>query len=594
MSKKVIIKVCAGTGGIATPSNEVLSAFEKELSSAGIRATFKGTGLPIIHQVGCRGLCSKDVLVDVILNGEKTTYKAIQPDMVPRIVTEHIIEGTPVTDWIVGEAYHNYYKSQVRIVLSNCGEIDPEDINAYMSVGGYEAARRALILMSPEEIVEIIKSSGLRGRGGAGFPTGIKWEVALKTTSDNKYVICNGDEGDPGAFMDRALMEGDPHAIIEGMLICAKAIGSHHGYIYVRDEYLLAVKRLQKAIDQCYKERFLGKDIFKSGFDFDLKIFKGAGAFVCGEATALMRSIEGKRGMPTPKTWRSAIKGLWDKPTVLNNVETFANVPKILLKGPEWYKKIGTDTSGGTKVFALTGKIKYSGLIEVPLGISLKKIIYDIGGGIKEDKAYKAVLTGGPSGGCIPAELLDIEVDYESLAEVGSIMGSGTMIVLDENDCMVNTAKFFLEFTQTESCGKCTPCRIGTKRMLEILNRITDGSGSEGDIELLEELGTYMKETSLCGLGMTAPNPVLSTLKYFRNEYEAHIRDKKCPAGICKDLITYTILEDICKGCGACRRVCPTGAVSGMKKKPHEINPELCIKCGSCFEACKFKAVLKV
>lgn len=593
MNKTVIIKVCAGTGGIAAPGNEVLSAFKKELSSAGICARFNDT-CSMAHQVGCRGLCSRDVLVDVVLNGKKTTYKRVQPDMVPRIVSEHILQGTPVKDWMVGKAYHNFHKSQKRIVLSNCGEIDPEDINTYRSVGGYKAAQKALTSMSPEEIVEIIKSSNLRGRGGAGFPTGIKWEVALKNTSDIKYVICNGDEGDPGAYMDRALMEGDPHAIIEGMLICAKAIGSHHGYIYVRAEYPLAVKRLQIALNKCYESALLGKNIFNSGFDFDIKIFKGAGAFVCGEATALMRSIEGKRGMPTPRIWRSTIKGLWGKPTVLNNVETLSNIPKIIQKGPKWFKKIGTPTSCGTKVFALTGKIQYSGLIEVPLGISLRKIIYDIGGGIKEDKSCKAVLTGGPSGGCIPAELLDIEVDYESLAEAGSIMGSGGMIVLDEDDCMVNTAKYFLEFTQAESCGKCTPCRIGTKRILEILERITVGNGRDGDIELLEELGAYMKESSLCGLGMTAPNPVLSTLKYFRNEYNAHIRDKKCPAGVCKDLITYTILEDICKGCGACRRVCPTGAATGMKKKPHEINPELCIKCGSCFDACKFKAVLKV
>ena len=593
MSKEVIIKVCTGTGGISAPGNEVLSAFEKELSSAGIHATFKDT-CSTVHQVGCRGLCTKDVLVDIILNGEKTTYKYIQPDMVSRIVTEHIMEGKPVTEWMVGEAYHNFHKSQVRIVLSNCGEIDPEDINAYISVGGYGAARMALTSMSPEEIVEIIKSSRLRGRGGAGFPTGIKWEVALKSTSDFKYVICNGDEGDPGAFMDRALMEGDPHSIIEGMIICAKAIEANYGYIYVRAEYPLAVKRLQIAIDQCYEAGFLGKNIFNVGIDFDLKIFKSAGAFVCGEATALMRSIEGKRGVPTPKIWRSAIKGLWGKPTVLNNVETFANIPKIILKGPKLYKQIGTDMSGGTKVFALAGKIKYSGLIEVPFGISLRKIIYDIGGGIKDDKSFKAVLTGGPSGGCIPSELLDIDIDYESLAEVGSIMGSGGMIVLDETDCMINTAKYFLEFTKEESCGKCTPCRIGAKRMHEILVRITEGNGRDGDIELLEELGNYMKSTSLCGLGMTAPNPVLSTIKYFRNEYEAHIRDKKCPAGVCKDLITYVILEDICTGCGACRRICPTGAATGLKKKPHEINPELCIKCGSCFDACKFKAILKV
>ncbi len=408
-----------------------------------------------------------------------------------------------------------------------------------------------------------------------------------------KYVICNGDEGDPGAFMDRAVMEGDPHSVIEGMIICAKAIGSHFGYIYVRAEYPLAVKHLQMAIDQCHEAGFLGKNIFTTGFDFDIKIFKGAGAFVCGEATALMRSIEGKRGMPSPKLWHSAIKGLWDKPTVLNNVETFANIPRIILKGADWYKNIGTEKSGGTKVFALTGKVKNTGLIEVPLGISLREIIYDIGGGIEGDRKFKAVQTGGPSGGCIPAEFLDTEVDYEPLALAGSIMGSGGMIVLDETDCMVNTAKFFLEFTQSESCGKCTPCRIGTKRLLEILDRITSGKGKKGDIELLQELSEDIKATSLCGLGMTAPNPVLSTIKYFRNEYEAHIIDKKCPAAVCKDLIKYFILEEVCNGCGACKRVCPADAIRGIKKNAHRIDPALCIKCGTCFYACKFKAVSK-
>lgn len=588
MNKKINIKVCTGTGGTAAGGNEILSAFKEKLSSA-----FFIDGGCSAHKVGCRGFCAKDVLVDVIVDGNKTTYKSIKPDMVNRIIQEHIIDGNPVVEWTVGENYLNFHKKQKKVVLANCGEIDPEDINAYRSVGGYESARIALTSMNPEEIVEIIKSSNLRGRGGAGFPTGIKWEVGLKIESDVKYVICNGDEGDPGAFMDRSIMEGDPHSIIEGMIISAKATDSHKGYIYVRAEYPLAVKRLQMAIDQCYEAGLLGKNIFNTGFNFDIKIFQGAGAFVCGEATALMRSIEGKRGMPTPKIWRSAVKGLWDKPTVLNNVETFANVPKILLNGAKWYKSLGTENSGGTKIFALTGKIKNAGLIEVPLGITLREIIYDIGGGIEGDRSFKAVQTGGPSGGCIPAEFLDIEVDYENIAQVGSIMGSGGMVVLDETDCMVNTSKFFLEFTQAESCGKCVPCRIGTKRMLEILERITQGYGRDGDIELLEELGHYIKSMSLCGLGMTAPNPVLSTIRYFRNEYDAHIRDKKCPAGVCKDLLMYSIIEDLCTGCGACRRVCPAGAVSGIKKTPHKINPELCVKCGSCFDACKFKAVLR-
>jgi NADH:ubiquinone oxidoreductase subunit F (NADH-binding) len=533
------------------------------------------------------------VLVDVIINGEKTTYKHIKSDMVARIIEEHIMKGSPVPEWVVEEEYHNFHKKQTKVVLSHCGDIDPEDIDAYIAVGGYEAASKALTSMNSEEIVNMIKRSNLRGRGGAGFPTGLKWEMGLRIKSDVKYVICNGDEGDPGAFMDRSVMEGDPHSVIEGMIICAKATRSHKGYIYVRAEYPLAVKRLQMAIDQCFRRGFLGSNIFGTDFSFDLRIFQGAGAFVCGEATALMRSIEGKRGMPTPKLWRSAEKGLWDRPTVLNNVETFANVPKIIMKGANWYRNLGTEASGGTKVFSLSGRVKNTGLIEVPLGVTLREIIYDIGGGIEGDGTFKAVQTGGPSGGCIPAELLDTEVDYESLARAGSIMGSGGMVVLDETSCMVNTAKFFLEFTQAESCGKCTPCRIGTKRMLEILERITSGKGREGDIDLLEELGRYIRATSLCGLGMTAPNPVISTIKYFRNEYEAHIRFKKCPAAVCRELITYAIREKICKGCGACKRVCPADAIRGTRKYPHRIDPETCIKCGSCMDVCKFKAIIK-
>jgi NADH:ubiquinone oxidoreductase subunit F (NADH-binding) len=514
--------------------------------------------------------------------------------MVEKIFHEHIMNGKPVAEWTVGKEYHTFHDRQTKVVLSHCGEIDPEDINAYMAVGGYEAARKAVTSMSSKEIVDMVKNSNLRGRGGAGFPTGLKWELGLRIKSDIKYVICNGDEGDPGAFMDRSVMEGDPHAVIEGMIICAKATESHHGYIYVRAEYPLAVKRLQMAIDQCYQIGFLGNNIFGTDYTFDLKIFQGAGAFVCGEATALMRSIEGKRGMPSPKLWRSAEKGLWDRPTVLNNVETFANIPRIILHGSDWYRNLGTERSGGTKVFSLSGKVKNTGLIEVPFGVTLREIVYEIGGGIEGGKSFKALQTGGPSGGCIPEELLDTEVDYESLALAGSIMGSGGMVVLDETSCMVNTAKFFLEFTQSESCGKCTPCRIGTKRMLEILERITAGRGKEGDLELLEELGHYIRATSLCGLGMTAPNPVLSTLRYFRDEYEQHIRNKKCPAAVCRDLITYSILEAVCTGCGACKRVCPADAIRGVRKKPHRINTELCVKCGTCFDACKFKAITKV
>ncbi|MFZ5906598.1 MAG: NADH-ubiquinone oxidoreductase-F iron-sulfur binding region domain-containing protein [Nitrospirota bacterium] len=591
MNNEIVIKVCTGTGGVASGGEQVLSAFQDALAATGIEATLaeKCTA----HKVGCRGFCSQDVLVDVIVNGQKTTYKYVKAEMVPRIFDEHIIRGNPVREWIVEDDYHKFHEKQQKVVLSHCGEIDPEDIDAYIAVGGYEAARKAILAMSPEEIVNAVKRSNLRGRGGAGFPTGLKWELGLRIRSDIKYIICNGDEGDPGAFMDRSLMEGDPHSVLEGMIIGAKATGSRRGYIYVRAEYPLAVRRLQLAIDTCHERGFLGKNIFGSNLDFELTIFQGAGAFVCGEATALMRSIEGKRGMPSPKMWRSAEKGLWDRPTVLNNVETFANIPRIIINGAAWYRNLGKEQSGGTKVFSVTGKVKNTGLVEVPLGVSLRHIIYDIGGGIEGDRKFKAIQTGGPSGGCIPAEHLDIGVDYESLAQVGSIMGSGGMVVLDETSCMVNTAKFFLEFTQEESCGKCIPCRIGTKRMLEILDRITRGHGRDGDIELLEELGHYIRSASLCGLGMTAPNPVLSTLRYFRHEYEAHILEKRCPAAVCRDLITYRILEDICKGCGACKKVCPADAIRGTRKTPHRIDQSLCVKCGTCFDACKFQSIMK-
>lgn len=591
MNKDIVIKVCTGTGGVAAGGEQVLIAFKNLMASTGLKASFKEKCS--IHKVGCRGFCSKDVLVDIIINGEKTTYKLIKPEMVPKIFEEHIIKGNPINEWTVSDRYRLFHNKQTKVVLSHCGEIDPENINSYIAIGGYEATRKALTEMTPFEIVEIIKESNLRGRGGAGFPTGLKWEFGMNIRSDVKYVICNGNESDPGAFADRCIMEGDPHSIIEGMIICAKAIGSHKGYIYVRAEYNLAVKRLQQAVNQCYKNGFLGKNILNTDFDLDLKIFPNPGAFVCGEATALIRSIEGKRGMPTPRLWRATEKGLWDKPTVLNNVETFSNVPKIILKGADWFKNLGTERSGGTKVFSLTGKVNNTGLVEVQLGVTLRDIIYEIGGGCENNKKFKGVQIGGPTGGCIPADLLDIEVDYESLALAGSIMGSGGMVVLDETNCIVDTAKFFLEITQAESCGKCVPCRIGTKRMLEILDRITSGHGKKGDIELLEELGQYIRATSLCGLGMTAPNPVLSTIKYFRDEYEAHIRDKKCPAAVCRDLITYYIMEDLCTGCGACKRACPADAIRGVRKSPHKIDTDLCIKCGTCFDVCKFKAIMK-
>lgn len=591
MNKEIIIKVCTGTGGIASGGKEVLDAFRNIIASSSIKATI--CERCSAHQSGCRGFCKKDVLVDVIINGEKSTYKNVKPDMAPVIFESHIMHDTPVRDWMVGSEYHDFHLKQTKVVLSLCGEIDPEDINAYRAVGGYKASQKAFLSMTPGQIIAVIKNSNLRGRGGGGFPTGLKWELCSRFNSDTKYVICNGNESDPGAFMDTSVMEGDPHSVIEGMLICAKAVGAHRGYIYTKAEYSLSVERLEKAIEQCYGAGFLGKGIFGTDFDFDLTVFQGAGAFVCGEATALMRSIEGKRGTPSPKMWRAAEKGLRDKPTVLNNVETFANIPKIILNGAQWFRKLGTERSGGTKVFSLSGTVKNTGLIEVPMGTLLSEIIYDIGGGIEGGKAFKGVHIGGPTGGCIPAGLLDTEVDYESLAQAGSMMGSGGMVVLDETNCIVNTTKFFLEITQAESCGKCTPCRIGTKRMLEILERISTGNGREGDLELLEELGHYIRATSLCGLGMTAPNPVLSTLRYFREEYEQHIRNRKCPAAVCRDLITYSIRDGICTGCGACKRACPADAIRGIRKKTHRIDQEICIKCGTCFDACKFSAIMK-
>lgn len=587
-SGNIVIKVCMGTGGISAGGAEVIDALRKELDLQGIEAIVDKHCS--IHQVGCRGLCAKDVLVDVIIGDDKVTYQYIKPEMVPQLVKEHIIERKPVEEWTVKEDYHNFHKKQYKIVLSDCGSIDPEDIQAYMDVNGYVAARKALTSLKPEETINIIKESGLRGRGGAGFPTGVKWEIAAKQNTDQKYIICNADEGDPGAFMDRSVIEGNPHAVIEGMIIGAYSFGATKGYVYIRAEYPLAVKRLKKAINDAREKGFLGNNIFGTQFSFDIKIKLGAGAFVCGEETALIASIEGQRGMPRAKPPFPVYMGLWGKPTVINNVETLANVPYIMRNGAEWFASMGTEKSKGTKVFALTGKIKNSGLIEVPMGITLREIIYDIGGGIDGGKALKAVQTGGPSGGCIPAEMLDINVDYESLSKVGSIVGSGGMVVLDEDDCMVNIAKYFLQFTQIESCGKCVPCRIGTKRLLEILDRITKGKGKEGDIELLEKLSSDVKATSLCGLGQTAPNPVLSTIKYFREEYEAHLQGK-CPAKVCRDLLTYHIIEEFCKGCGACLRACPAKAITGEKKKPHHINQELCIKCGACFDVCKFKAV---
>jgi NADH:ubiquinone oxidoreductase subunit F (NADH-binding)/Pyruvate/2-oxoacid:ferredoxin oxidoreductase delta subunit len=529
----------------------------------------------------------------VLVDGNKSTYEYIKPDMVERIVNEHIVGGAPVGDWLVKDDYHTFHDKQVKVVLSDCGEVDPEDIDSYISRGGYEAAKKVLLTMSPQETIDVIKASGLRGRGGAGFPTGVKWDMAIKAPGPIKYLICNADEGDPGAFMDRSVVEGNPHAVIEGMIIGAYAIAAPYGYVYIRAEYPLAVERLHLAIKQAKERGFLGTNILGKGFDFNVKVKLGAGAFVCGEETALIASIEGKRGQPRAKPPFPVQKGLWGYPTIINNVETLANVPYIMRKGAAWYAGMGTEKSKGTKVFALTGKILNSGLIEVPMGIPLREVIYEIGGGIEGGKRLKAVQTGGPSGGCIPASIIDTTLDYESLGKVGSIMGSGGMVVLDESDCMVNVAKYFLEFTKSESCGKCVPCRIGTKRLLEILTRITEGKGREGDLDLLETLSSDVKTSSLCGLGQSAPNPVLSTIKYFRDEYEAHIFEKRCPAGVCKDLLSYGILEEFCKGCTACTRVCPAGAIIGEKKKPHKIIQDMCIKCGACFETCKFKAIKK-
>ncbi len=485
-----------------------------------------------------------------------------------------------------------FFSKQINWVLRNKGLIDPENIDEYIARDGYKAAAKALIEMSSEKIIKEMKKSGLRGRGGAGFPTGLKWEFASKAEGDVKYVLCNADEGDPGAYMDRSVLEGDPHSVIEGMIIAAKAIGSHQGYIYCRAEYPLAVKRLNIAIGQAREYGLLGKDILGSGFDFDLEVYQGAGAFVCGEETALMHSIEGKRGMPRPRPPFPAQQGLWKKPSILNNVETFANVPLIILKGGDWFAKLGTEKSKGTKVFALTGAVNNIGLVEVPMGTDLRTIIFDIGGGIKGGKKFKAVQLGGPSGGCVPEKYLDTPVDYESLMEAGAIMGSGGMIVVDETTCMVDMARFFMDFVQEESCGKCTPCREGTRRMLDILDRIVEGKGRDGDIELLEKLGKIIRDSALCGLGQTGPNPVLSTLRYFRDEYEAHIYEKKCPAKSCKALITYSIDPDKCTGCTMCRRKCPAECISGEKKQPHTIDQTKCIKCGTCFNVCKFGAVI--
>ncbi|EHR77920.2 NADH dehydrogenase [Thermococcus litoralis DSM 5473] len=593
MSEIKAIAVGMNSCGIAAGARETYEALKKELEKRNLNIKLK--------IVGCVGMCYREPLVDIITENEIITYGHVDPKKIPRIIEEHVINGKPVDEWIVKRDWwengerktwdvDGYFAKQKKIVLENSGYINPEDIEEYIAAGGYEALKKAL-KMEPEEIIDIITKSGLRGRGGAGFPTGLKWKFTRQAKGDEKYVICNADEGDPGAFMDRNVLEGDPHRVIEGMIIGAYAIGATKGFIYVRAEYPLAVKRLRIALQQARERGFLGENILGSGFSFDIVIKEGAGAFVCGEETALIASIEGKRGMPRPRPPYPAQKGLFGKPTNINNVETWANVPWIIRHGPEAYASLGTEKSKGTKVFALSGKIKHGGNVEVPMGITLREILYEIGGGTKTGKKIKAVQLGGPSGGCIPEELFDTPVDYESVNATGAIMGSGGMVVMDEDTCMVDVAKFFLDFTVKESCGKCTFCRIGTKRMWEILDKITKGQGTMEDIKELEELAPMVKAGSLCGLGQTAPNPVLTTLQYFRDEYIAHVKDKRCPAKVCKPLIKYVIIADKCTGCTACAIFCPVKAISGEKLKPHVIDQEACIKCGTCYNVCRFDAI---
>ena len=594
------VLICGGTGCTSSGSKVLMSTFEKELAKQGLEDEVK------IVQTGCFGLCALGPVV--IIYPEGTFYSRVQESDVAEIVEEHLLKGRLVDRLVYKDVDEktaaeagkhvslndtNFYKTQKRVALRNCGLINPENIDEYIAMDGYAALGKVLTEMPPAVVIQVVKDSGLRGRGGGGFPTGLKWSFTAANDADQKYVVCNADEGDPGAFMDRSVLEGDPHCIVEAMTICGYATGASEGYVYVRAEYPIAVKRLQIAIDQAKEYGLLGKNIFDSGFDFDLHIRLGAGAFVCGEETALMTSIEGNRGEPRPRPPYPAVKGLFGKPTTENNVETFANIPQIILKGADWFASMGTEKSKGTKVFALGGKICNTGLVEIPMGTTLREIIEDIGGGVPNGKKFKAAQTGGPSGGCIPASLIDTEIDYDNLTAIGCMMGSGGLIVMDEDNCMVDIAKFFLDFTVDESCGKCAPCRIGTKRMMEILEKITSGNGTLEDIDKLEELAYYIKENSLCGLGQTAPNPVLATLKFFRDEYIAHVVDKKCPAGVCKKLLNYTIDPEKCRGCTLCARKCPASAITGSVKTPHTIDTTKCIKCGACMESCKFGAISK-
>ena len=590
------VLICGATGCTSSHSMKIAEAMEKEIKANGLENDVN------VVKTGCFGLCALGPIM--IVYPEGSFYSRVTVDDVKEIVEEHLVKGRIVkrllydetvteTDEVKSLNETAFYKKQKRVALRNCGVIDPENIEEYIARDGYAALGKVLTEMKPEDVIQTLLDSGLRGRGGGGFPTGLKWKFAAANQADQKYVACNGDEGDPGAFMDRSILEGDPHVVLEGMAIAGYTIGANQGYIYVRAEYPIAVKRLEIAIKQAYEYGLLGKNIFGTGFDFDIELRLGAGAFVCGEETALMTSIEGHRGEPRPRPPFPAVKGLFGKPTILNNVETWANVPQIILNGAEWHASMGTEKSKGTKVFALGGKIKHTGLVEIPMGTTLREVIDEIGGGIPNGKKFKAAQTGGPSGGCIPAEHFDIPIDYDNLISIGSMMGSGGLIVMDEDDCMVDIAKFFLEFTVDESCGKCTPCRVGTKRLLEILTKITEGKGTLEDIDKMEKLCYYIKDNALCGLGQTAPNPVLSTLKFFRDEYIAHVVDKTCPAGVCKKLTKYVIEEDKCKGCTLCARNCPVGAISGKVKEAHVIDQDKCIKCGVCADSCKFKAIIK-
>ncbi len=588
------VLVCTGTGCTASGSKDVITTLEEELKEHHLENEV------CVVPTGCHGLCAEGPVM--IVYPDAIFYTHVSPDDVPEIVSEHLLKGRVVERLVYREGAEEnrvesledtvFYKRQHRIALRNCGVINPEDIDEYIGTGGYEALGKVLTEMTPDEVIQVISDSGLRGRGGAGFPTGTKWRLASGNRGNvQKYVCCNADEGDPGAFMDRSILEGDPHVVLEAMAIAGYAIGSDQGYIYVRAEYPIAVQRLQIAIDQAREYGLLGEDIFSSGFNFDIELRLGAGAFVCGEETALMTSIEGNRGEPRPRPPFPAQKGLFQSPTILNNVETWANVPRIILNGAEWFSSIGTEKSKGTKVFALGGKINNTGLVEIPMGTTLRTVIEEIGGGIPNGRTFKAAQTGGPSGGCIPAEHFDIPIDYDNLISIGSMMGSGGMIVMDDSTCMVDIAKFFLQFTVDESCGKCTPCRVGTKRLLEILENITDGKGKLSDLDEMESLCYYIKDNAQCGLGQTAPNPVLSTLRYFRDEYVEHVTNKHCPAGVCKNLIVYKIDPLKCRGCTLCKRNCPVDAISGTIKNPHTIDTTKCIKCGTCIKNCRFGAI---